>query len=151
METEPDIISMGDLLGKESHPIDFIEDNIRGPIHPPTDLCGFGVTEINGGNKVFLYSTRFDSMNISISGSYSPTYFNRSGDYVTFEMPYNSSEYPVILQAHSDAQCHDFCLTFNVVPLPGVASGNDMIWVNLDGFMLYVTFMYEGEPIGYGQ
>lgn len=151
LETKPDIFSMDDLFGKESLPIDFIEDNTREPVHPPTDLCGYGVTEINGGNMLYLNSTRFDNMDISFSGSYSPTYFNRSGNYVTFEMPYHSSEYPVILQAHSDAQCHDFCLTFNVVPLPGAASGNDMIWVNLDSSMLYVTFMYGGEPIGNGQ
>ena len=131
------------MFGKEPLPIDFIEDDPWGPVRPPVDWCGYGITEINGGNTVYLNSTRFDGMDISFSGSHSPTSFNHSGNYVTFEMPYSSSEYPVVLQAHSDAQCHDFCLTFNVVPLPGAASGNDMIWVNLDGSMLYVTIMAD--------
>lgn len=149
--TIPVKTSMDELFEEESLPIDFIEDNsLKGP-HDPVDLCGYGITEINGGNMVYLNSTRFNGMDISFSGFYSPTSFNHSGNNITFEMPYNSSDYPVVLQAHSDAQCHDFCLTFNVVPLPGAASGNDMIWVNLDGSMLYVTFMGVGEPIGNGQ
>ena len=139
----PDKTSMDEMFEKEPLPIDFIGDFPGGPVHPPTDLCGYGITEIDGGNTVYLSSTRFDGMDISFSGSHSPTSFNHSGNYVTFEMPYSSSEYPVVLQAHSDAQCHDFCLTFNVVPLPGAASGNDMIWVNLDGSMLYVTIMAD--------
>lgn len=149
--TVPDKSSMDDLFGKEPLPIDFIEDDPWGPVRPPVDWCGYGITEINGGNTVYLNSTRFDGMDISFSGSYSPTYLNHIGNYVTFEVPYHSSNYSVSLQAHSDSQCHDFCLTFNVVTLPGAASGDDMIWVNLDGSMLYVTFMYEGEPIGNGQ
>ena len=149
--TVPDKSSMDEMFGKEPLPIDFIEDDPWGPVRPPVDWCGYGITEINGGNTVYLNSTRFDGMDISFSGSHSPTSFNQSGNYVTFEMPYHSSNYSVALQAHSDAQCHDFCLTFNVVTLPGAASGDDMIWVNLDGSMLYVTFMYEGEPIGNGQ
>ena len=149
--TVPDKSSMDEMFGKEPLPIDFIEDDPWGPVRPPVDWCGYGITEINGGNTVYLNSTRFDGMDISFSGSHSPTSFNHSGNYVTFEMPYHSSNYSVALQAHSDAQCHDFCLTFNVVTLPGAASGDDMIWVNLDGSMLYVTFMYEGEPIGNGQ
>ena len=133
---------------KESLPINFIEDNTRNPVLPPIDWCGYGITDINGGNRVYLNSNRFDGMDISFSGPYSPTYFYQSGGYVSFEMPYNSPNYPVTLQAESNGQCHDFCLTFNVVPLPGVLSGDDIIWVNIDGSMLYVTFMYGGEPIG---
>lgn len=136
---------------KESLPINFIEDNTRDLVLPPIDLCGYGITDINGGNRVYLYSTRFDGMEINFSGLYRPTYFYQSGGYVSFDMPYNSPNYPVTLQAHSDSQCHDFCLTFNVIPLPGVLSGDDIIWVNIDGSMLYVTFMYGGEPIGNGQ
>lgn len=136
---------------KESLPINFIEDNTRDPVHPPVDLCGYGITDINGGNRVYLNSNRFDGMDISFSGFYSPTYFYQSGGYVSFDMPYNSPNYPVTLHAQSDGHCHDFCLTFNVVPLPGVLSGDDIIWVNIDGSMLYVTFMYGGEPIGNGQ
>ncbi len=150
--TIPDRFSMDDIFENESLPIEFIEDNTRGLVHPPIDLCGYGVTEINGGNAVYLNSTRFNGMNISFSGSNSPTYYNHNGNYVTFEMPYNSFDYPVTLHATSDAQCHDFCLTFNVVPLPGTPSGDDEIWVNLDGSMLYVTFFGTGgEPIGNGQ
>ena len=141
--TIPDKTSMDELFEEESLPIEFIEDNsLKGP-HDPVDLCGYGITEINGGNMVYLNSTRFNGMDISFSGFYSPTSFNHSGNNITFEMPYNSSDYPVVLQAHSDAQCHDFCLTFNVVPLPGAASGSEMIWVNLDGSMLYVTVMAD--------
>lgn len=150
--TIPDRFSMDDIFENDSLPIEFVEDNIRGLVHPPVDLCGYGVTEINGGNGVYLNSTRFNGMNISFSGSNSPTYYNHNGNYVTFEMPYNSFDYPVTLHATSDAQCHDFCLTFNVVPLPGTPSGDDEIWVNLDGSMLYVTFFGTGgEPIGNGQ
>ena len=133
---------------KESLPINFIEDNTRDFIF---DFCGYGITDINGGNRVYLYSTRFDGMEINFSGLYRPTYFYQSGGYVSFDMPYDSPNYPVTLQAHSDSQCHDFCLTFNVIPLPGVLSGDDIIWVNIDDSMLYVTFMYGGEPIGNGQ
>lgn len=133
---------------KESLPINFIEDNTRDFIF---DFCGYGITDINGGNRVYLYSTRFDGMEINFFGLTSPTYFYQNGSYVSFEMPYDSPNYPVTLQAHSDSLCHDFCLTFNVIPLPGVLSGDDIIWVNIDGSMLYVTFMYGGEPIGNGQ
>lgn len=136
---------------KESLPINFIEDNTRDLVLPPIDLCGYGITDINGGNRVYLYSTRFDGMEINFFGLTSPTYFYQNGSYVSFEMPYDSPNYPVTLQAHSDSLCHDFCLTFNVIPLPGVLSGDDIIWVNIDGSMLYVTFMYGGEPIGNGQ
>ena len=135
--------------GKESLPIVFVEDNTRDLSQ--IDLCGYGITEINGGNMVYLNSTRFDGMDISFSGLYSPTYFNHSNGYVAFEMPYKSIEYPVTLHAQSEGHCHDFCLTFNVVPLTGVLSGDDIIWVNIDGSMLYVTFAYGGEPLGNGQ
>ena len=141
--TVPDKTSMDELFGEESLPIDFTEDNSLDRSHDPVDLCGYGITEINGGNEVYLSSTRFNGMDISFSGLYSPTSFNHSGNNVTFEMPYSSSEYPVVMQVHSDAQCHDFCLTFNVVPLPGAAAGSEMIWVNLDGSMLYVTVMAD--------
>lgn len=147
----PERINREVFADKESLPINFIEDNTRDPVHPPVDLCGYGITDINGGNRVYLNSNRFDGMDISFSGFYSPTYFYQSGGYVSFDMPYNSPNYPVTLHAQSDGHCHDFCLTFNVVPLPGVLSGDDIIWVNIDGSMLYVTFMYEGEPVGNGQ
>lgn len=147
----PERINREVFADKESLPINFIEDNTRDPVHPPVDLCGYGITDINGGNRVCLNSNRFDGMDISFSGFYSPTYFYQSGGYVSFDMPYNSPNYPVTLHAQSDGHCHDFCLTFNVVPLPGVLSGDDIIWVNIDGSMLYVTFMYEGEPVGNGQ
>ena len=147
----PERINREVFADKESLPINFIGDNTRDPVHPPVDLCGYGITDINGGNRVYLNSNRFDGMDISFSGLYSPTYFYQSGSNVSFEMPYNSPNYPVTLHAQSDGHCHDFCLTFNVVPLPGVLSGDDIIWVNIDGSMLYVTFMYGGEPIGNGQ
>lgn len=149
--TVPDKSSMDELFGIVPLPIDFVEIDPWGPVRPPVDLCGYGVTEINGGNTVYLSSTRFDGMDISFTGPYSPTYLTHTGSNVSFEMPYHTSDYSVVLQAHSESQCHDFCLTFNVVPLPGAASGDDMIWVSLDGSMLYVTFMSPGEPIGNGQ
>lgn len=149
--TVPDRINREVFADKESLPINFIEDNTRDLVHPPVDLCGYGITDINGGNRVYLNSNRFDGMEISFSGLNSPTYFYQSGSNVSFEMPYNSPNYPVTLHAQSDGHCHDFCLTFNVVPLPGVLSGDDIISVNIDGSMLYVTFMYGGEPIGNGQ
>lgn len=141
----PERINREVFAGKESLPIKFTEDNTRDFIF---DFCGYGITDINGGNRVYLNSTRFDGMDISFSGIVSPTYFYHNGSYVSFEMPYDFPNYPVTLQAYSDSQCHDFCLTFNVIPLPGVLSGDDIIWVNIDGSMLYVTFMYGGEPIG---
>ncbi len=144
----PERINREVFADKESLPIKFTKDNTRDFIF---DFCGYGITDINGGNRVYLNSNRFDGMEISFSGLYSPTYFYQSGSNVSFEMPYNSPNYPVTLHAHSDSQCHDFCLTFNVVPLPGVLSGDDIIWVNIDGSMLYVTFMYGGVPIGNGQ
>lgn len=147
----PEGINREVFADKESLPINFIEDNTRDLVRPRVDLCGYGITDINGGNRVYLNSDRFDGMDISFSGLYRPTYFYRSGSYVSFEMPYNSPNYPVILQAESNGHCHDFCLTFNVIPLPGVLSGDDIIWVNLDGSMLYVSFMYGGEPAGNGQ
>lgn len=144
----PDSLNREVFDGKESLPIKFTEDNTRDFIF---DFCGYGITDINGGNMVYLSSSRFDGMDISFSGTNSPTYFYHNGSYVSFEMPYTSPNYPVTLQAHSDSLCHDFCLTFNVVPLPGVLYGDDIIWVNIDGSMLYITFMYGGEPIGNGQ
>ena len=147
----PEGINREVFADKESLPINFIEDNTRDLVRPRVDLCGYGITDINGGNMVYLNSDRFDGMDISFSGLYRPTYFYHSGSYVSFEMPYNSPNYPVILQAESNGHCHDFCLTFNVIPLPGVLSGDDIIWVNLDGSMLYVSFMYGGEPAGNGQ
>lgn len=138
--TIPDIFSMDDIFGKKSLPINFIKENTRDP-HPPVDLCGYGITEINGGNTVYLNSTRFDGMNISFHSLYSPTYFNHSGNYVTFTMPYESTDYTMTLQANSEASCHDFCLKFKVIPLPGAASGDDEIWINLEGTMLYINFL----------
>ena len=147
----PEGINREVFADKESLPINFIEDNTRDLVRPRVDLCGYGITDINGGNRVYLNSDRFDGMDISFSSLYRPTYFYHSGSYVSFEMPYNSPNYPVILQAESNGHCHDFCLTFNVIPLPGVLSGDDIIWVNLDGSMLYVSFRYGGEPVGNGQ
>lgn len=151
LRTIPESLNREEFDGKESLPIKFIEDNTRDP-HPPVDLCGYGITEINGGNKVFLSSTRLDGMDISFSG-YCPTYFYRSetSGFVIFEMPHNPYEYPVTLHAESNGHCHDFCLTFKVVPIPGVASGDDEIFVSLDGSMLYVTFYGIGEYNGNGQ
>ena len=149
--TIPESIDREVFADKESLPINFIEDNTRNLVHPPIDLCGYGITEINGGNRVYLSSNRFDGMDISFSGIGCPTYFYHNGGYVSFEVPYNSIEYPVTLYAESETLCDNFCLTFNVVPLPGAVYGDDEIWVNLDGSMLYVTFMYGGEPIGNGQ
>ena len=151
LRTRPESLNWEEFDGKESLPINFIEENTRDP-HPPVDLCGYGITEINGGNKVFLSSTRLDGMDISFSG-YCPTYFYRSetSGFVIFEMPHNPYEYPVTLHAESNGHCHDFCLTFKVVPIPGVASGDDEIFVSLDGSMLYVTFYGIGEYNGNGQ
>ena len=151
LRTIPESLNWEEFDGKESLPINFIEDSTRDP-HPPVDICGYGITEINGGNKVFLSSTRLDGMDISFSG-YCPTYFYRSetSGFVIFEMPHNPYEYPVTLHAESNGHCHDFCLTFKVVPIPGVASGDDEIFVSLDGSMLYVTFYGIGEYNGNGQ
>lgn len=133
---------------KESLPINFTEDvSLVSSGITPFDVCGYGITEINGGNMVYLNSTRFDGMDISFSGTHSPSYYYRSGNYIEFEMPYNGVEYYTKLHAQSDSECHDFCLMFKVVPLPGAASGDDEIWVNLDGSMLYITFM--GGSSGY--
>jgi V8-like Glu-specific endopeptidase len=138
-----DSLNKEELTSKESLPIKFIEDNTRDLIHPPVDLCGYGITEINGGNMVYLSSDRFEGMDIWFSGYYSPTYLYHSENscYVSFQMPYYPTEYPMTLHAESDGGCHDFCLTFKVVPLPGASSGDDEIWVNLDGSMLYVNFL----------
>ena len=151
LATIPERINKEDFVDKESLPIVFVEDNslIKGP--PSGDLCGYGITDINGGNMVYLNSTRFDGMDISFSGSNSPTYFSHSGNYVLFMVPYEATEYPLTLYAHSSDLCHDFCLTFNVVPLPGAASGDDDIYVNLDGSMLYITFFGTGTYVGNGQ
>lgn len=159
LRTTPERRILEYFADKESLPIDFIEDHTLiddGPsnrVNPIFDLCGYGITEINGGNRVYLSCTRLDGMDISFSGPYSPTYFNQSenGGYISFEIPYSSSDYYTTLYAHSEGQCHDFCLTFKVIPLPGAASGDDEIWVNLDGSMLYVTFYGVGEYNGNGQ
>ena len=140
-----------EIANKDSHPIVFIEDDSRNSIHPPVDWCGYGITEINGGNMVYLSSTRFDGMDISFSGITSPTYFYHNGNNVAFMVPYNATDYSLTLDAHSNSGCYDFCLTFNVIPLPGAGSGDDEIWVNLCNPMLYVTFMCVGDPIGNGQ
>ena len=147
----PDRSSIDDIFDKESLPIDFVEEH--SPVDPivPFDFCGYGITEINGGNDVYLNSTRFDGMDISFSGSQSPIYFNRNGNDVAFKMPYSSNTYYTNLLVHSESECHDFCLMFKVVPLPGAASGDDIIWVNYTGSMLYVLFGSTGEPIGNGQ
>lgn len=152
VRTIPENLNREEFDGKESLPINFIEENTRDP-HPPVDLCGYGITEINGGNKVFLSSTRLDGMNISFLSLYSPTYFYRSetSGFVIFEMPHYPIEYPVTLRAESNDHCHDFCLSFKVVPIPGVASGDDEIFISLDGSMLYVTFYGIGEYNGNGQ
>lgn len=142
--------NIDDIFGKdkESLPIVFIEDQTQdGELRNPIDVCGYGITEINGGNTVYLNSTRFDGMDISFSGTHSPTSYFHNEEYIAFEMPYHSIEYYTTLYATSPASCHDFCLKFKVVPLPGAASGDDDIWVNLDGSMLYITFM--GASSGY--
>ena len=144
-----------DLADKESLPIDFTRDLTN--IHPdisPVDLCGYGFTEIYGGNMVYLNSDRFDGMNLSFSGSVSPTYLYRSENNgnVIFNLPYQNSVYYTTLHAQSDDHCHDFCLSFKVMPLPGAASGDDEISVELSGYMLNITFMGSmGTPIGNGQ
>ena len=148
---------MDDIFGKnrESLPINFTRDLTPiGPGVPPADLCGYGITEIYGGNMVNLYSERFDGMNLSFSGPVNPTYLYRSdiSGHVEFNIPYQNDIYYTTLYAQSDDHCHDFCLMFKVKPLPGAASGDDIIWVNLSGSMLYIT--YEGAigtPIGNGQ
>lgn len=148
--SKPERLSIDDIFAKdkESLPINFTEDvSLVSSGITPFDVCGYGITEINGGNTVYLNSTRFDGMDISFSGTHSPSYYYRSGNYVEFEMPYNGVEYYIKLHAQSDSGCHDFCLMFKVVPLPGAASGDDDIWVNLDGSMLYITFM--GASGGY--
>lgn len=148
--SKPERLSIDDIFAKdkESLPINFTEDvSLVSSGITPFDVCGYGITEINGGNMVYLNSTRFDGMDISFSGTHSPSYYYRSGNYIEFEMPYNGVEYYTKLHAQSDSGCHDFCLMFKVVPLPGAASGDDEIWVNLDGSMLYITFM--GGSSGY--
>jgi hypothetical protein len=153
--TKPDRLSMDDIFGKDkkSLPINFTRDlTLVNPDLPPFDVCGYGITEINGGNTVCLNSTRFDGMDISFSSAHSPTSYYHNEDYIAFELPYSNDVYYTKLFAESDSQCHDFCLMFKVVPLPGAASGDDIIWVNLSGSMLYIT--YEGAigtPIGNGQ
>lgn len=144
---------MEDLIDKESLPIVFRDD--IAPVKPDTliDLCGYGVTDIYGGNKVYLSSNRLDGMDISFSGNISPTYFHRSNSSgsVIFNMPYQVGPYYTTLHAQSEGHCHDFCLTFKVIPLPGYASGDDEIEVNYTGSMLYITFLVAGEPCGNGQ
>ena len=144
----PDRSSIDSIFDKESLPIDFVE--VQSPGNP-VDVCGYGFTEINGGNDVYLNSTRFDGMDLSFSGSLSPIYLNRNGSDVAFKMPYYNNTYYTKLLVHSESECHDFCLMFKVVPLPGAASGDDIIWLNYTGSMLYVFFGSTGEPIGNGQ
>ncbi len=154
--TKPERPNMDNIFGKdrESLPIIFTRDLTPvGPGVPPADLCGYGITEIYGGNMVNLYSERFDGMNLSFSGPVNPTYLYRSdiSGHVEFNIPYQNDIYYTTLYAQSDDHCHDFCLMFKVKPLPGAASGDDEIWVELSGSMLYITFMEVGEPIGNGQ
>ena len=151
--TRPEKPNMDDFIDKESLPIVFRDD--IAPVKPDTliDLCGYGVTDIYGGNKVYLSSNRLDGMDISFSGNISPTYFHRSNSSgsVIFNMPYQVGPYYTTLHAQSEGHCHDFCLTFKVIPLPGYASGDDEIEVNYTGSMLYITFLVAGEPCGNGQ
>lgn len=143
-----------DLADKESLPIDFVWDIMPDSVIPPVDLCGYGFTEIYGGNMVYLNSDRFDGMNLSFSGSVSPTYLYRSENSgnVRFNLPYQNSVYYTTLHAQSDDHCHDFCLSFKVMPLPGNASGDDEISIELSGSMLNITFFGSmGTPIGNGQ
>ena len=154
--TKPERPNMDNIFGKdrESLPIIFTRDLTPvGPGVPPADLCGYGITEIYGGNMVNLYSERFDGMNLSFSGPVNPTYLYRSdiSGHVEFNIPYQNDIYYTTLYAQSDDHCHDFCLMFKVKPLPGAASGDDEIWVELSGSMLYITFMEVGDPIGNGQ
>lgn len=140
-----------DLADKESLPIEFTRDltNIH-PGTPPVDSCGYGFTEIYGGNMVYLNSDHFDSMNISFSGPVSPTYFYRNDNNgsVIFNLPYQNSVYYTTLHARADDHCHDFCLSFKVQTLPGAASGDDEICVDYTGSMLYITFMGSiGTPM----
>ena len=140
-----------DLADKESLPIEFTRDltNIH-PGTPPVDSCGYGFTEIYGGNMVYLSSDRFDGMNISFSGPVSPTYLYRSesSGSVIFNLPYQNSVYYTTLHAQSDDHCHDFCLGFKVQALPGAASGDDEICVDYTGSMLNITFMGSmGTPM----
>lgn len=150
-KTMPDRSSIDTIFGKESLPIDFIEE--LSPLDPivPFDVCGYGITEINGGNEVYLNSTRFDGMDISFSGPNSPIFFDHSGSYVSFKMPYASFDYYTKLLVHSESECHDFCLFFKVVPLPGALYGDDQIWANYVAPVLYIRFENSGEPIGNGQ
>ena len=144
-----------DLADKESLLIDFIRDLTN--IHPdisPVDLCGYGFTEIYGGNMVYLNFNRYDGMNLGFSGSVSPTYLYRSENNgnVIFNLPYQNSVYYTTLHTQSDDHCHDFCLSFKVMPLPGATSCDDEISVELSGSMLNNTFMGSmGTPIGNGQ
>lgn len=140
-----------DLADKESLPIEFTRDltNIH-PGTPPVDSCGYGFTEIYGGNMVYLNSDRFDGMNISFSGPVSPTYLYRSesSGSVIFNLPYQNSVYYTTLHAQSDDHCHDFCLGFKVQALPGAASGDDEICVDYTGSMLNITFLGSiGTPM----
>lgn len=144
------------LDDKESLPINFTREIIPDdPIYSrPVDQCGYGITEIYGGNTVNLNSDRFDGMDISFSGSLSPTFYYRSENNgrVTFKMPYQNTAYYTTLHAQSDGHCHDFCLSFKVLPLPGSASGDEEIWVELSGSTLNITFLGSmGTPIGNGQ
>lgn len=140
-----------DLADKESLPIEFTRDlTYIQPDTPPVDSCGYGFTEIYGGNMVYLNSDRFDGMNISFSGPVSPTYLYRSesSGSVIFNLPYQNSVYYTTLRARSDDHCHDFCLSFKVQTLPGAASGDDEICVDYTGSMLNITFMGSmGTPM----
>lgn len=151
LRIRPDNFDKDSIFGPESLPIHFIENHtLEGGLRV-IDLCGYGITEINGDNRVYLNSTRFDGMDISFSGPDSPIYFNHNGSNVAFTIPYHASEYYAILNAYSEAGCHDFCLTFKVVPPSFYASGDDEIWVSFIGSTLYVTFMVAGTPVGNGQ
>ena len=153
LTTKPEKLNIDSIVGLESLPIDFIEDHtLEGGFRTVVDSCGYGITGLYSECMVYLNSTRFDGMDISFTGPYSPTYYNRNGNDIAFSMPYNSSEYYTIIHANSDdSDCHDFCLMFKVDPILYNIPGDDEIGVNYTGSTLYIYFSVAGVPSGNGQ
>ncbi len=126
---------MDSLLAEErSLPIVFVEED------EPRLIPELGVPNIYGGNNVTLTSTRFDSMDISFSGTTSPEYYNRSGNSIVFRMPTNINTYSVTVNGSGGEGCHDFSFRMNVIPPHGMTSNDPNIFLSLSGTTLSITF-----------
>ena len=130
---------------EESLPIEFVEESVS------SIISELGVPNIYGGNNVTLTSTRFDSMNISFSGTTSPDYYNKSGNSIVFRMPTNIDTYSVTVNGSSDSGCHDFSFRLNVIPPHGMTSNDPNIILSLSGTTLSITFEGDIYFAGHGQ